>query len=274
MTTAWAEDTRSSEEIIALALAEPDEDSHNLWKLVDILRFRGGEHEFWLAAQFTESENPKARCLGARIMAQLGLGNSTYVAESVDILIPMLSDSELCVVCQATYALGQRRDERAIGPLSKLANHPDAGIRRGVAYSLDGFDDAVAINTLIRLSSDTDEHVRDWATFGLASQTEVDTPELRAALLARTNENNGEIRGEALVGLANRRDPQALGLVQAELKRDFAGRWVLEAAELVGDISLVPLLTELRARWDKENEQYFGKDLDQALEACLTRPEI
>jgi hypothetical protein len=48
---------------------------------------------------------------------------------------------------------------------------------------------------------------------------------------------------------------------------------LLEAAELVGDASLLSLLTKLRAKWDEENEQYFGKDLEQALKACQARSE-
>jgi HEAT repeat protein len=225
ITTSWADEPRSSQEIVALALAEVDEDA--MWELVDILRFRGGEQEFRLAAQLTKSTSPEERRLGARILAQLrrGLDQNapTFVAESVDILLPMLGDPDSSVVCSTIYALGHRQDERSAAPLAKLAAHPEAEIRLAVASSLGGFDDEIALNALIQLSSDIDEHVRDWATFGLGSQTERDTPEIRAALLARVNEENGEIRGEALIGLANRNDPRTLEFVRAELNRDFVG---------------------------------------------------
>jgi hypothetical protein len=271
MTTSWADDPRSSAEIVALALAEADEDM--MWELVSILQLRGGAQEFQLAARLTAAADPKERCLGINILAQLqlGLNEPTYVTESVDRLLPMLNDPDISVVISVTYALGHRRDDRAIEPLCKLEDHPNSDIRLGVACSLGSFEHERAIQALIQLSSDSHEDVRDWATFALGSQIEADTPEIREALFARIHEDNGEIRGEALVGLANRNDPRTLELVRAELNRDYAGSWVLEAAELMGDESLVPLLNELRANWGDENEQCFGRELDRAMTACLGR---
>jgi HEAT repeat protein len=273
MTTSWADDPRSSAEIVALALAEADEDM--MWELVSILQLRGGAQEYQLAVQLTAAADPKERCLGVDILAQLQLKfdqyKPTYVAESVDILIPMLNDPDISVVISVTYALGHRRDERAVEPLCKLAEHPNSDVRLGVACSLGSFDYESSIQKLLELSSDSDEDVRDWATFALGSQIEADTPEIREALFARIHEDNGEIRGEALVGLATRHDPRALELVRAELNRNYAGSWVLEAAELMGDESLVPLLNELRANWGDENEQHFGQELDQAIAACVGR---
>jgi hypothetical protein len=66
-------------------------------------------------------------------------------------------------------------------------------------------------------------------------------------------------------------NPRTLELVRAELSRDYAGSWVLEAAELVGNESIVPLLTQLRANWNDENEQHFGQELERAMAACLGR---
>lgn len=268
----WADDSRSSEELIAFALTAADDDT--MWDLIDVLRYRGGENEFRLASRLTESAKPEERCLGASILALLGWSEPTYVAESVDILMPMLGDGDSSVVCSVVYALGHRKDERAIIPLSKLVDRPEADIRQGVARSLGGFDDDTAINILIQLTSDTDDDVRDWATFGLGSLTEIDTPEIREALVARTKEENREIRGEALVGLAIRNDQRTIDLVREELKLDFAGGWVLEAAELVGDSSLVPLISLLRENWGTENEKRFGNELNQALEVCASRNEI
>jgi HEAT repeat protein len=265
----WADDPRSSKEIIAEALSTADDDAK--WKCVGKLHFRGGENEFRLAAQLIESVHPDERSLGSSILGQLGCGDRKYVAESVDILIPMLGDPDPSVVSSAAYALGHRGDERAIGPLSKLVDRSEANVRLSVASALGGFDDDVAINALIQLTSDADDNVRDWATFGLGSQTEADTPTIRAALFARVNEEDGEIRGEALIGLARRNDQRAIDLVREELKREYAGSWVLEAAELVGDSSLVPLLAALRDTWGDENEKYFGNALNQALEACGSR---
>jgi hypothetical protein len=93
MTGLWQDDRRSSKEITALALAAA---ADVMWDLVGILQCRGGEPEFRLAAQLAASLKPEERALGAKILGQLGCCDKpTYVAESVDILIPMLSDSDL-----------------------------------------------------------------------------------------------------------------------------------------------------------------------------------
>jgi HEAT repeat protein len=60
----------------------------------------------------------------------------------------------------------------------------------------------VAVQTLIELSADESADVRDWATFGLAVQTERDDPDVRAALLARMNDPDDVTREEAIRGLA------------------------------------------------------------------------
>lgn len=266
------DNSRSSEEIIAIALAAADDDT--VWDFVVVLHYRGGENEFRLASRLIESAKPVEKCLGAKILGQLGCSDPTYVAESVDILIPMLGDRDSSVVYSVVCALGHRKDERSVVPLSKLVDHPEPEIREAVAFSLGGFDDDDAIKVLIQLTSDTDDDVRDWATFGLGSLTEIDTPEIRDALFARTKEENGEIRGEAIVGLARRNDQRTIDLVRKELQLDYAGSWVLEAAELVGDASLVPLLSLLRDNWGDENEKYFGDELNQALEVCASRNQI
>ena len=72
-------------------------------------------------------------------------------------------------------------DER-VDVLQRLTESPDAATRFSAAYSLSGLDEDKAINQLITLSSDADEEVRDWATFGLGAQTDRDTPEIRQAL--------------------------------------------------------------------------------------------
>jgi HEAT repeat protein len=63
---------------------------------------------------------------------------------------------------------------------------------------------------LIRLSADSEPKVRDWATFGLARQTEQDFPQLRAALADRLADDDPDTLAEAIHGLAVRGDEQAV----------------------------------------------------------------
>ena len=115
--------------------------------------------------------------------------------------------------------------------------------------------------------------VRDWATFGLASMTGIDTPEIRAALMSRTAEEDAEIRGEALVGLARRKDPRVLDLVKLELQRPFEGNWAVEAAEELADASLLPFLQQGLDVLDADVPERFVDDFMSAMEACRPKDE-
>ena len=225
--------------------------------------------EFQIASTFCASEDPQRRELGADILGQLGWAKRTFLSESVAVLIGLLSDTDLSVVYSAAMALGHRQDPLAISPLCMLVDHPDPDIRKAIAYALGGFNESAAIDAEILLSKDIDRDVRDWATFTLGSLADdVDTVEVREALFARMKEEDGEIRGEALVGLARRGDDRTLGLVQRELATEFAGSWVLEAAELLADASLVAPLRTLRDSLHPEDEGRFHQEIEKALAAC------
>jgi HEAT repeat protein len=125
-----------------------------------------------------------------------------------------------------------------------------------------------AITALILLSKDQDRDVRDWATFALGSQTDLDTSELREALRARITDTDPEIRGEALVGLGRRRDGHLKSAVLNELSGEFHGDWAFEAAEAIADPDFIPALEGMRARMSVELPERFFVRLDLALMAC------
>ena len=100
-----------------------------------------------------------------------------------------------------------------------------------MTYALGGRDDAMSVRTLLELSGDESGEVRDWATFGLGSLCTLDTPEVRAALVARLADAQPEVRGEAMVGLACRGDLRVLDVILGELGRPAPGWFVFEAAE-------------------------------------------
>ncbi|QAT87989.1 hypothetical protein EJ065_6460 [Corallococcus coralloides] len=118
---------------------------------------------------------------------------------------------------------------------------------------------------MIALSRDSDEDVRNRATFSLGSQAEeVDTPELRDALFDRLTESDMELRGEALVGLALRKDPRVLEPLRRELESSEVVVLAVEAAEKLEDTSLLPLLHRLRDRAGDANS-YFRSVLADAI---------
>lgn len=145
-----------------------------------------------------------------------------------------------------------------------LATSDDAGIRLHLAQNLVHLSRGDAptprtVRTAIDLSADPVIAVRNWACFTLGTQmVEIDSPELREALAARLDDVGREVRSEALMGLALRRDPQALDRLREALGRPSGVVFTMEmrAAAALGDPSLHPLVLEHQTGWaDDEGER-------------------
>ena len=118
---------------------------------------------------------------------------------------------------------------------------------------------------LILLTGDPDHANRDWATFLLA-QSEIDTPEVRAALLKVAYANDDIVRDEALSGLAQRDPTLALPLVQEALRGKNITGPALEAAELCAHPSLI---ADLRVWAEPSDGAHVDERAAEALAACL-----
>ena len=149
-----------------------------------------------------------------------------------------------------------------------LADHENPLVRFGVTYGLTGQDDDLAISTLITLAKDSDREVRNWAVFGLGSQTEADSPAIREALCIALDDEDSEIRGEALVGLANRKDSKVVTAILREWERDEVNILSIEAARAVRDARLLDELREFLETLDFENDSFFKSQIEGAIAAC------
>lgn len=256
------DDCRTTEELIKLALNTEDEDE--VWEIVPILHFRGNRELLEAAQKLCASEIPKERKLGVDILGQLGIPKRTFLNESLAILFKLLDtekDSE--VLYSIGIALGHIGDKRAIEPLVKFKNHPISEVRYGVTFGISGQEDKLAISTLIELSSDENEDVRNWATFGLGSQIDTDTIDIREALFQRLVDDEQEIRGEALVGLAIRRDERVVEPLIKDLSSNSVGSLVVEAAKEIGDARLYSALMQLKEWWNVDKNL-----LTEAINSC------
>ncbi|RKG74393.1 hypothetical protein D7W79_23060 [Corallococcus exercitus] len=247
----------STDELFARTL-QGDEEDPGAWRAIWQLHRRGGEDVFQRAAAWLQSPSPKERGRGANVLAQLDFQHRgpELVARFTDVLLPALAKEQDAAVLEAmAAALGHLGDPRAVPALVPLKDHPDAHVRFGVVMGLSQHRDAQALQVLIQLSRDFDEVVREWATFTLGSQArEVDTPELREALVERISEDHPKIRGEALLGLALRKDARALEPLRRVLEDGVVTTLDVEAAQALEDVSLLPVLVELREACDDEDE--------------------
>jgi hypothetical protein len=132
-------------------------------------------------------------------------------------------------------------------------------------------DTPSVVEALSKLSGDTDRDVRDWATFTLGSQFESDSPILRQALHDRLADEVPDVRGEALVGLARRRDPRIAAEVLRELEGKFHGDRAIESAGIPGDSMFLPALKALEQRLTDGTDAHFHGSLQAAIAACERR---
>jgi hypothetical protein len=259
-------DNRPTAEIIDAAYSVQDEEEY--WHLIALLHERGSKTEFLAAKHLACEDDQVKREVGADILGQLGWAKRCFHDASVAILIQLLSDSVSDVIASAAFSLGHRNDPTAIPHLLQHIQHLNARVRHGVVLGLSCHDEKSAISGLITLSEDFDFDVRNWATFGLGSQCDMDTVELRRALLRRADDDEAEIRGEALIGLANRKDERVKERIIRELSREFFGNWAVEAAEVYPDKAYLPLLGVLLQQLGEEDRSYFFNQIKAAVSSC------
>jgi len=196
-------------------------------------------------------------------------GHPEHREEVVPRLIAMLSSTDdPDVLIALAAALQAAWTDAASLALLPLVAHADAGVRLAVTRALPGGVESVeaksrVADALIHLAEDDSSDVRDWAVFGLGSILDLDTPAIRETLRARLFDSDLDTRLEALVGLAERRDPDVLALIRDELGSETVDRLVVDAARAFADPSLLPALRDLNTRWDEDSDL-----LERATRAC------
>lgn len=249
------DDPRTVDALVNAALCEMDEDAY--WNAIVALHWRGNREVLQRAEELCASECAQERCIGADILGQLGVPDRTFPEESTKMLMGMLKHGETAEVLRTALVGLSHQDVAntdAIPLISSFSAHPDPEVRHAVVLALSGCASQLAIEKLIVLSRDSDAHVRDWATFGLGTQIESDTSQIRDALADRLEDFDDDARGEALVGLARRKDHRVVEAIRRELRSDCIGTLTVEAAELIASTELHSELVALREWWDVNPE--------------------
>ncbi|MFC1407978.1 HEAT repeat domain-containing protein [Streptacidiphilus sp. N1-12] len=203
-----------------------------------------------LGVELLGAEDPEDRATGCDLLGDAGNQHAEVRTEAATALVALAGrEQEGCVLARLARALEYLDDPRSIPVLAELSWHPDPEVRVMVPNSftpLTGPEpDGVAVRTLIRLTRDEDDEVRNWAAFVLGFQLEVDSAEIRAALWERTTDPYGEAREEGIRGLARRHDLRAVPLVAELLHADEGAHWhTFAAAQYLGVSELLPYLDE------------------------------
>ncbi len=117
---------------------------------------------------------------------------------------------------------------------------------------------------LLAMMTDQDRANRDWATL-LVAQQELDTDEVRNALIGAAQDQDEAVRAEAILGLAQRDPVVALPFVKSALRGQTVMAPVFEAAVLAADRSLVDDLRHFSEPSDNAFADQLALD---ALAAC------
>ncbi|HEV2078838.1 MAG TPA: HEAT repeat domain-containing protein [Allosphingosinicella sp.] len=118
---------------------------------------------------------------------------------------------------------------------------------------------------LIEMTRDPDRANRDWAAL-LLSHVELDTQEVRDALLAAAKDEDEYVRGEAILGLAQRDPALALPLIHAALQEEIVCLQIFEAAAVAAHPSLIESLRDFT-----DGEDHIDQLARDALAACEAR---
>jgi HEAT repeat protein len=120
------------------------------------------------------------------------------------------------------------------------------------------------LQLLMAMTADDDAANRDWATMLLAQQN-IDTLQVREALLRSAHDADENVRSEAILGLAQRDPVIALPLIREALAQDSVQLEIFEAAEIVASPQLVALLLPFS---EPGKDQSIDEQVLRALEAC------
>lgn len=250
-------------------------------ELIDALNKRGDPEVVDWALPLLADDDPNLVLLAARVLRQHGYEWGRPFGDRVNPALVARARVETDDQVRATLvsAIGSSERPELAPELMLYVDDECPTVRRAVAAKLPlifaGDDpDESGIAALIALSQDADPHVRDWATMGLGTQIEADSPEIREALWARiadeaAPDDDTAIDGEAALGLAIRRDRRVAEVLVEWLGADplTVGNLTVEAAGRLGDPALLPLLLVLRdAGWATDPAEPRGWLLDVAIE--------
>lgn len=241
----------------------------NYWKYINELRKRKSKDIFNQSILLTESENVKERIIGINVLAQFGfprLYKNTILKKFFHLL---KNESDKDAISALLYGIGHNNENLTVKQIDLLCTfkkHKSSRIRFSLVFALCTRQEPNAIQTLIDLSKDKDVEVRDWATFGLGTQLEIDNQAIREALWNRIADKNEGPRFEAIVGLAKRKDLRIKDILISELENiDEFGTLILESIEEFNDKDFITLL-ENQIIKNKEIKKVQEKWLQQTLD--------
>ncbi len=256
-------DAKEIDGLFAQTLEGGYDDDHP-WEAIRALHILGTQEVFDYAANWCASDDPLKRARGADVISQIGKTakhpSNRFPAESMIVIAGMLRTEKVVQpLASAIFALGHLDNRSIVPAISAYHSHSSSAVRFAVAFALGCFpDDPTAIEVLLKLTTDPDADIRDWATFGLGVLGSTDSTEIRDALLARLTDEDQDAREEAVLALAKRKDRRVISVLLELLIEPQVSSRAIEAADLMLDLNsdaedwgVEEYIARLKARFQK-----------------------
>ena len=164
------------------------------------------------------------------VAAAATLGSAHRVFVTGDAAARQLASDAVSVLSESAQEL--------LPVLLSLVDHADPYVRAGAAGLLSFADpdpraDGAMVDALVRLTSDDDRRVRDWAATSLGGLADVDSPAIRDALRGLLDEpdtTEAYPAAEAAWALAVRGDTGVVQVILARLNDSVGKLWLTAAA--------------------------------------------
>jgi len=251
-----------AKQLILKAYNEKDENIYMSY--IDQLRERGDDEIFQLTKELVYSKDSVYRKISASILSQFGYKTKRYRGESIYLLGKLLHDKNEDVVSAAIYGFGHRKCLRYADKLASFVSSSSLLIKEALAFSLGGYEKQKSIDALIVLMQDENYNVRNWSTFSMAQITESNTPKICDALYKNLFDKKLEVRGEALLGLALRKDKRVIDAIIEDLQKPFYGSWIFSAIQEMPHKSYIPYFSKYIEHLDIEDKEAFSDEIDEA----------
>lgn len=241
------------------------------WENIRELRKRPNKEVYNRAFKLAKSEIEKEKIIGIYVLAQLGFEPRFQQNKTIDLYFKLLENEKSPKVISAILSSishnNENLNEKQISKLMEYKTHKFVNVRFELALALSCLENENAIKTLIELSNDKDSDTRNWATFGIGSQIEIDNEKIRAALWDRISDKDERVKLEAISGLAKRKDYRIKEILKTELENiDEFGSLILESIEYLNDKSFIQILeTKIieNKKSKKVNENWLLNTLDK-----------
>lgn len=226
------------------------------WENISELRSRKTKTIYEKSCQLLNSINQKEKIIGIDILAQLGIPPRPFLKETMKLIFENLKkETNPNIVKSLLYAIGHNNEKLSKSEISLICSFKNSSkniVRESLVFSLLGVENNEAIETLILLSNDKTNYIRDWATFGIGTQIELTNDKIINALWNRIDDKNRDTKDEAILGLAKRKDKRIKEIIERELIKDKFNGLLFEAIEELGDKDLIESTENYLSKCEKE----------------------